>query len=186
MNFYSDRIVNDIIDNKPLDQVIDLIEEFGEKTFNTIVKYSIQNIHHKYTYNVLGNRKNIIAFYCLDREFALENCPSILIYRKCKCKCGNINEIRYYILLVCTKRTFRNQGYASKLLDGLIERIKEENSTTECTIKIILNAVEESVIFYETYGFKWTRECITNHYMLLKFELYEPEKEYFIMEFIVA
>jgi hypothetical protein len=171
--------MNDIMDNYPLEKVIDSIEQFGEECFNAIAKYSYNSIHSKYIYNVLGNTKNVVAFHCIDNEFSLNNCPSMLVYRKCRYE----NEIRYYILIACTKRKFRNQGYASKLLDGLIERIKSENS--ENTIKIILSSVEESVIFYESYGFKWTRESITDHTMLMRFERYEPNKEYFIMEFIV-
>jgi ribosomal protein S18 acetylase RimI-like enzyme len=179
MNFYSDIIMNDIMDNYPLEKVIDSIEQFGEECFNAIAKYSYNSIHSKYIYNVLGNTKNVVAFHCIDNEFNLNNCPSMLVYRKCRTE----NETRYYILIACTKRKFRNQGYASKLLDGLIERIKSENS--ENTIKIILSSVEESVIFYESYGFKWTRESITDHTMLMRFERYEPNKEYFIMEFVV-
>jgi ribosomal protein S18 acetylase RimI-like enzyme len=171
--------MNDIMDNYPLEKVIDSIEQFGEECFNAIAKYSYNSIHSKYIYNVLGNTKNVVAFHCIDNEFNLNNCPSMLVYRKCRTE----NETRYYILIACTKRKFRNQGYASKLLDGLIERIKSEN--TENTIKIILSSVEESVIFYESYGFKWTRESITDHTMLMRFERYEPNKEYFIMEFIV-
>jgi ribosomal protein S18 acetylase RimI-like enzyme len=179
MNFYSDVIMNDIMDNYPLEKVIDSIEQFGEECFNAIAKYSYNSIHSKYIYNVLGNTKNVVAFHCIDNEFNLNNCPSMLVYRKCRTE----NEIRYYILIACTKRKFRNQGYASKLLDGLVERIKSENS--ENTTKIILSSVEESVIFYESYGFKWTRESITDHTMLMRFERYEPNKEYFIMEFVV-
>jgi ribosomal protein S18 acetylase RimI-like enzyme len=171
--------MNDIMDNYPLEKVIDSIEQFGEECFNAIAKYSYNSIHSKYIYNVLGNTKNVVAFHCIDNEFNLNNCPSMLVYRKCKWN----DEIRYYILIACTKRKFRNQGYASKLLDGLVERIKSENS--ENTIKIILSSVEESVIFYESYGFKWTRESITDHTMLMRFERYEPNKEYFIMEFVV-
>jgi ribosomal protein S18 acetylase RimI-like enzyme len=171
--------MNDIMDNYPLEKVIDSIEQFGEECFNAIAKYSYNSIHSKYIYNVLGNTKNVVAFHCIDNEFNLNNCPSMLVYRKCRTE----NETRYYILIACTKRKFRNQGYASKLLDGLIERIKSENN--ENTIKIILSSVEESVIFYESYGFKWTRESITDHTMLMRFERYEPNKEYFIMEFVV-
>jgi GNAT superfamily N-acetyltransferase len=184
MNFYSDEIINDIIDNKPLEEVIDLIEMFGERCFNLIAKYSYQNVNHKYIYNVLENTKNIVALYCLDIQFSLDNCPSILVYRKCKIK----NEIIYYILIICTKRTFRNQGYATKLLDGLMERISTEmNKTTSTTqnVKIILSSVEESVIFYENYGFKWTRDKITEHPILLEFELFDSSKEYFIMEYVL-
>jgi hypothetical protein len=174
--------MNDIMDNYPLEKVIDSIEQFGEECFNAIAKYSYNSIHSKYIYNVLGNTKNVVAFHCIDNEFSLNNCPSMLVYRKCRYE----NEIRYYILIACTKRKFRNQGYASKLLDGLIERIKSENSdNTGNTIKIILSSVEESVIFYESYGFKWTRESITDHSMLMRFERYEPKKEYFIMELVI-
>lgn len=187
MNFYSDDIINDIIDNQPLDKIIDLIQNFGEDCFNAIARYSYSHIHHKYIYNVLGNRKNIVAFHCLDNEFSINNCPSMLVYRKCKSTCGSQNEIRYYVLIACTKRKFRGQGYASKLIDGVVERIKEENGDNpETTIKIILSSVEESVIFYENYGFKWMRESITDHPMLMRFERYEEKKEYFIMELIVA
>ena len=185
MNFYSDVIMNDIIDNEPLETVLDSIETFGEECFNAIAKYSHHNIHSKYIFNVLGNTKNIIAFHCIDNDnkFSLKNCPSMLVYRKCK---YNEKEIRYYVLIACTKRKFRNQGYASKLLDGFIERIKSENENNqgrECDIKIILSSVEESVLFYEAYGFRWTRESITDHPILMRFERYEPKKEYFIMEF---
>jgi hypothetical protein len=180
MNFYSDLILNNIIDNYPLDTLIDSIEQFGEDCFNKIARYSYNSIHHKYIYNVLGNTKNVVAFHCIDNEFNINNCPSILVYRKHKVN----NEIRYYILIACTQRKFRNQGYASKLIDGLVERIKNENrENTQNTIKIILSSVEESVVFYETYGFKWTRQSITEHEMLTRYERYVPKKEYFIMEY---
>jgi hypothetical protein len=186
MNFYSDRIVNNIIDNQPLENIIELIENFIEECFNAIARYSFHNIQPKYIFNVLSNTKNVIAFHCLDNEFAINNCPSILVYRKCKYNFDNKDEIRYYILVACTKRKFRNQGYASKLLDGVVERIKEENSDKpQYIIKIILSSVEESVLFYESYGFKWTRESITDHTMLMRFERYEPKKEYFIMEMVL-
>lgn len=88
-------------------------------------------------------------------------------------------------MLTCTKIKFRKQGYGSKLMDGLVERIKKENNNLEYTKKILLSSVEESVLFYESYGFKWTRESIIEHNILLNFEKYEPEKEYFVMEYLV-
>uniref|UniRef100_A0A6C0DKL6 N-acetyltransferase domain-containing protein n=1 Tax=viral metagenome TaxID=1070528 RepID=A0A6C0DKL6_9ZZZZ len=220
MNFYSDIIINDAIDNFPLENVIDFIEKFGEDCFNLINRYARDQIQDIYTFNVLSNTKNVVAFHCIDNEFTIENCPSILVYRKCKFKpTKNLirpadshsswsmtdkeinpspegtdlnlqrfkNSVRYYILLACTKRKFRNQGYASKLLDGVIKRIKEETKQENAgninsDIKIILSSVEESVLFYESYGFKWTRESITDHKMLMSFERYQPDKEYFIME----
>jgi GNAT superfamily N-acetyltransferase len=184
MNFYSDKIINDIIDNKPIDNIIDIIETFIENSYNKITKYSLDSISYKYIYNTLTNKRNIIAFYCMDNEFAIDNCPSIAIYSKCKSY--HTHEIRYYILLLCTKRKFRGHGYASKLLDNFINKIKDENkNNNEHTIKIILSSLEESVLFYESYGFKWTREELVDHNVLMNYEKYDNSKEYFIMELIL-
>jgi hypothetical protein len=76
--------MNDIMDNYPLENVIDSIEQFGEECFNAIAKYSYNSIHSKYIYNVLGNTKNVVAFHCIDNEFNLNNCPSMVVYRKSK------------------------------------------------------------------------------------------------------
>ena len=184
MNFYSDKIINDIIDNKPIDNIIDIIETFIDNSYNKITKYSLDSISYKYIYNTLTNKRNIIAFYCMDNEFSIDNCPSIAIHSKCKAY--HTNEIRYYILLLCTKRKFRGQGYASKLLDNFIIRIKDENkNNNEHTIKIILSSLEESVLFYESYGFRWTREELVDHNVLMNYEKYDSTKEYFIMELIL-
>lgn len=192
MNFYSDIILNDTIDNE-------VIEKFIEESFTTIARYSLHDIQHKYIYNVLTNTKNIITFFCLDNDitaFSISNCPSILVYHKCTTTTAPEsqpqNEIRYYVLVACTKRKFRNQGYATKLLDGLVERIKKENScqisqtTPLPTIKIILSSLEESVLFYESYGFKWTTDSITDHPILMDYEKHNEEKEYFIMELVLV
>jgi ribosomal protein S18 acetylase RimI-like enzyme len=182
MNFYSDKIINNIIDNSPTEDILDLIEKFVEKSFLTIARYSIHDIQYKYIFNILKDKQNIIAFYCIDNEFNMENSPSILVYNKSK----NLykSEIIYYILLICTKRKFRNQGYASKLLDDFIERIKKENrNKLNFNIKVILSSVEESVTFYESYGFKWMfSETIDHHSILSTYEKFDPKKEYFIME----
>lgn len=179
MNFYSDKLINNIVDNSPLETMIEELESFKNQYEYLILRYSSYTIHHKYTLNILNNTKNfIIAFYCLDIDFDLNNCPSILIYKKCK----HDDEIHYYILFTCTKQQFRGQGYASKLFDGILERIKEENKNTKKKVKIILSSLETSVLFYESYGFKWTRKCIKEYPKLLNYELYKKNKEYFIME----
>ena len=99
----------------------------------------------------------------------------------------NLKIIQYYILLTCTKRIFRNQGYASKLLNGFIERIKQENQNNKNKlIKIILSSIENAVLFYEDYGFKWTRKSIIEYPVLLQYEKYEKKDLYFIMELIVS
>jgi ribosomal protein S18 acetylase RimI-like enzyme len=142
----------------------------------------MHKINHNYTINLLKNPKNIIAFHCLDHEFNIYNCPSILIYRKIPTK----TEIKYYILFACTKFAFRGLGYASKLIDGLVDRIKFEKNDTTKIIKIITNSLETACVFYELYGFQWKRnESINDHPILMQNEKYEEDKEYFIFELIL-
>ena len=181
MNFYSDYIINEMIDNEPLDKLLDSIDTFNMQCKYILTKYSITTIHHKYTDALLNDPKVIIAFYSFDQEFCIFNCPSVLVYRKIK----YTNEIRYYVLFACTKRSFRGQGYASKLLDELTNRIKNENKANPCIRKIILSSIENAVLFYESSGFRWTRESILEHSVLLQYESYEKDKEYFILELLV-
>ena len=186
MNFYSEDIINNILDNKEeeTDEVIEKIDSFKRLTDYLIQSYSCLDIHYKYTNHLLKDEKVKIAFYCMDFEFSIFNCPALLLYRKYFDR--RTNEIKYYILLICTKRKFRNQGYASKLLDYFIERVKEENANNNNKkIKIILSSTEESVLFYESYGFRWTRESLVCHPTLMIYEKYEEEKEYFILELLV-
>ena len=191
MNFYSDIIINDILDNAPLDELIDTLQSFINQCRYVLTKYSGSSIHHNYTSNVLNDPRKIVAFYCIDREFCIGNCPSVLMYRKCHHKHKNNkkdmpSEIRYYILFTCTKRSFRGMGYASKMLDDFLERVREEQKQhPDHVIKVILSSLETSVLFYESYGFKWTRKCISEHPVLLEYEKYQEGKEYFIMELLM-
>ena len=54
MNFYSDKIINDIIDNKPIDNIIDIIETFIETSYSKITKYSLDSISYKYIYTIFS------------------------------------------------------------------------------------------------------------------------------------
>jgi len=188
MNFYSEDIIDDIL-NKGEEQeedVIEQIDSFKRLTNYLIQTYSFHDIHYKYTNHLLNDEKVKIAFYCMDIEFSIFNCPVILLYRKYFDR--QAAEIKYYLLLICTKRKFRNQGYASKLLDSFMECIKKENANKnnrKTKIKIILSSTEESVLFYETYGFRWTRETLTDHPLLLSYEKYDEKKEYFILELVI-
>ena len=186
MNFYSEDIIDDILNkgNNEEEDVIEQIDRFKRLTNYSIQAYSSRDIYYKYTNHLLNDEKVKIAFYCMDLEFSIFNCPVILLYRKYFDR--QADEIKYYLLLICTKRKFRNQGYASKLLDTFIERVKQENANkNKRKIKIILSSTEESVLFYETYGFRWTRETLTDHPLLLTYEKYEEKKEYFILELVI-
>ena len=86
--------------------------------------------------------------------------------------------------MICTKNKFKKFGYASNLLDDFIKYIKDKITTFK-KIKIVLSSVETAVTFYESYGFRWTRESLTEHDTLMRYERYEEDKEYFILELII-
>lgn len=181
MNFYSDDIINDIIDHSSLENMMEELEILKNKIRNLLHNFSGNDIQSNYIDVLLGNERNKIVFYCIDFEFRIDNCPVMMIYRKTR---NYKDEIRYYILMLCTKPKFRNQGYASRLLDGFIEKIKKDTST-EIKTKIILSSIESAVLFYESYGFKWTIDTLSDHAILMETEKKEEGKEYFIMEWII-
>jgi ribosomal protein S18 acetylase RimI-like enzyme len=183
MNFYSNEIINNIIDNSELEELIDNLDIFYESTQIILQKYSYLSISPFYTRRLLNNKNNNVVFRCIDHYFEIDNCPSMMVYNK------QINrekhEINYYMLFICTKYKFKNQGYASQLLDDFIQKMREKHATDEIknTCKIILSSLWNAATFYESYGFKWARhDTILNHPILLKYEKYEENKEYIIME----
>ena len=151
MNFYSDNIIKNIIDQEPLENIIEALETFKLQCKYVLTKYTANTIHYQYVDYILEDPRTIIVFHCLDATmFDIYNCPSILVYRRVRFG----DELRYYVLLTCTKRSFRGQGYCSRLLDGFKEEVKREESKktshTITTKKIVLNAIEDAVLFYES------------------------------------
>ena len=182
MNFYSDDIRNDIIDKRDVENIIEKLDDFKSITKYLFMKYTGIHIGSSYTKCLVENPKNKYVFHCLDNEFEIGNCPTIMAYRRFSKPITN--EIIYYILLICTKHNFKGMGYASKLLDGFIERVKQDTMKHRDTKKvtIALSSVVEAVTFYEEYGFKWTRKSLADHEPLTWYEPYDEKKEYFIME----
>ena len=189
MNFYSDEIINDMLDNAPLEELIDTLENLKENIRNSLHRFTANEIQSNYIDGLLGDEQNKVVFYCMDFEFDIENCPVMMIYRKSREKVKDKSrskvEIRYYILMLCTKLNFRKKGYASILLDGFLDKIQKEKPPEECTRKIILSSVETAVLFYEAYGFRWTTETLSDHPILMLTEKKEEDKEYFIMEMTI-
>lgn len=181
MNFFSDDIVNRIIDNAEIEDILENLDDFYANVKTIFCYFSYLTINISYITGLIEKKKNKFVFYCMDTEFKIGNCPTCMIYNKYK----NPEYIHYYILLICTKHKFKNMGYASMLLNGFIERVKEENKNNKVPVKIILSSVEESVTFYEAYGFRWTRQSILDYPKLMEFEQYEKGKEYFILEYII-
>ena len=183
MNFYSEDIFNNIIDNSEIEDILPQIANLYEDIYNLFCNYAHQVICPIYIQRLLEDDTNKIAFRCIDMEFTLENCPSILIYHRHYNKATN--ELIYYILMICTKPKFKKFGYASKLLDDFIQHIKNKHCDSAFKIKIVLSSVESAVTFYESYGFKWTRESLTAHKTLLLYEKWEEGKEYFMLELVL-
>lgn len=185
--YFSTDIIDKMINEEPLENLINCIENFKTMVGNAIIEYSHNIISYRYIQQLLLDDNNKMAFYCFDNTFSIENSPCILVYNK-QCNSKTM-VITYYILMICTKRKFRRLGYASLLLDGFIERIRLlHNKNTNNLLyntKIVLNSVEDSVLFYENYGFKWTRESLSQHKTIMKYEKYEDGKEYFIMEYTI-
>ena len=194
MNFYSDQIVNSIIDQEPLEEIVDKIDVFWLQTKYIMTRYSMNSIYHRYVDGILEDPKIVVVYHCLDQNnFDVYNCPSVLVYRKVRdsrraagASEASVRSRRdvgfiYYILFTCTKKAFRGQGYGSRLLDGLQDRIRKENMNN-IPQKIVCSSVEDAVTFYEDYGFHWTRKSIKGYPILMKYESYQEGKEYFIME----
>jgi len=186
MNFYSEDIINDIIDNESVENIVEKLDDFKALSRYIFLKYAGLSVGPGYTDAMVSNERNNMAFHCIDSVFEITNCPSIMVYRRFPKK--ETNEIVYYILLICTKPKLKGMGYASKLLDGFIERVKQETKKYENSkkITIALSSVETAVTFYEEYGFKWTRKSLKDHKPLMWFEAYDEAKEYFIMELDVV
>jgi ribosomal protein S18 acetylase RimI-like enzyme len=179
MNFYSTDIINEILNTKEDENIIPEIALFYSEVFYLFCNYTNKIVNPKYILTLLSEKTNSIAFRCIDTEFSIKNCPSILIYRKSHDV--EKNEMIYYILMICTKRKFKNLGYASSLLDDFITYIKNDKESNINT-KIILSSIESAVTFYEGYGFRWTRESLNKYKELMQYEKYEDGKEYFILE----
>lgn len=182
-NFYSEDIIADIRSKQSTDlDGRSAIGDFYEKVFILSCKYASKVVGAEYIMTLLSDPRNSVAFRCIDTIFNIDNCPSILIYHKHvdDAKCENT----YYILMICTKRSFKNMGYASSLLDDFIGRIHDLR-VSEHQCKIVLSSLESSVTFYEEYGFKWMRTSLTDHPILMNYEKYEKDKEYFILELVI-
>lgn len=184
MNFYSDDIINNLIDYGPLETMIDDISDFKAQTKYMCITYSVVSIGPGYTEAVISDDRTKYVFYCLDPVFCVANCPSIMAYRRVFDKATN--TVTYYMLFLCTKRRFKGQGYAGHLLSGFVDyiRAKEFGDAEKQgrNVNIILSSVETAVTFYEERGFKWNRKTLTDYPILMRYEALIEGKEYFMME----
>jgi ribosomal protein S18 acetylase RimI-like enzyme len=178
MIFYSDQITSDIIDNNDLDVIADKVDGFKDDINMLFTYFTYSVIGLDYTQNLLKYNSNRVAFYCMDDVFDIRNCPSAMIYSK---QTGG-EEIIYYIMIICTQRRFKNQGYATALLNGFMEKIRQDTADSDKPVKIVLSALDNVVSYYQNYGFEVVDCTLENYPYLARFEKYDETKIYTIME----
>lgn len=183
MNYYSQDIINELIDKTNVEDLIEKIEDFKDDVKMLFYYFSFYEISFDYIDALLKDEKNKYVFRCIDNcGFDIRNCPSGMVYRKYINKAKK--EVIYYILMICTKQRFKKLGYASALLDDFIQRVKKEtaNISNDYKVKIALSSLDNVVSYYEHYGFKMKSNNITDHPLLMRYEKYEKDKDYYIME----
>ena len=180
MIFFSDDIQNKIVDTAPLDEIMDRLEDFKNDNQMIFTYFNYGSIGIDYIENLLKYESNKAVFYCTEDTFVIRSCPSCMIYSKQNKK--NSDTIMYYIMVISTDKEFRGQGYATKLLNGFVEKLKEETKMSPKKVKIVLSSLDEVVSYYQKYGFEAV-DCSFENYPYFKcFEKFDEEKIYTVME----
>lgn len=182
MNYYSDDIINNIIDNSPVKNIISEIDEFENDAKMLFFYFSFYSISLDYINNLFDDKRNKIAFCCIDNSyFNLRNCPSAMIYRKYVS--NKTKEIIYYILLICTKPSFKKMGYGTLLLDGFVNHItNKQHIRYDFKSKIVVSSLSTAITYYQHYGFVLTNETLLDHPILQRYEKPENSKDLHILE----
>ena len=180
MIFFSDDIQNKIVDTAPLDEIMDKLEDFKNDNQMIFTYFNYGSIGIDYIENLLKYESNKAVFYCTEDTFVIRSCPSCMIYSKQNKK--NSDTIMYYIMVISTDKEFRGQGYATKLLNGFVEKVKDETKSSPKKVKIVLSSLDEVVSYYQKYGFEAV-DCSFENYPYFKcFEKYDEGKLYTVME----
>ena len=180
MIFFSENIKNKIVDTTPLDEIMDKLAEFSNDVEMIFTYFNYGAIGIDYIQNLLKYETNKTAFYCNEDTFVIRSCPSCIIYSKQNKK--NSDTILYYIMVISTDKEFRGQGYATKLLNGFVEKVKEETLTSPKKVKIVLSSLDEVVSYYQKYGFEVVDCSFENYPYFRCFEKFDEEKIYTVME----
>ena len=102
MIFFSDDIKKKIVDESPIEEIIDKIDQFKADEDMIFTYFSYGAIAIDYIQNLLKYESNKTAFYCLeDDEFVIRKCPSCMIYSRQNKK--NSDTIMYYIMVISTQ-----------------------------------------------------------------------------------
>ena len=178
MNFYSDDIINKMVDESSDQELFDKMQNYYDELSELIRRYSYRDISPTYSRNLLSDLRNKVVFRSMGSHFDMYNCPSMMIYTIVFDSKKKENVI--YIFFICTKKKYMGMGYANSLLDDFIDYIKQKYN--KYANRIILSSLYSSVTFYEKYGFSWCDETILDHKRILQFEKYEKDALYVLME----
>ena len=184
MIFYSEDIVNKIIDESNLDEIIDKLDEFTADVEMIFTYFNYTVISLDYIQNLLKYKSNKTAFYCLNENFTIRDCPSCMIYSKQNKKTSD--EIIYYIMIISTQEELRNKGYATALLNEFIAGVRKETKDSAKKVKIVLSSIDEAVSYYQKYGFEAVDFTFDNYPYLKLFEICDKTKLYTIMELCIT
>lgn len=180
MIFFSDDIKNKIVETAQIDEIMDRLDEFKNDIDMIFTYFNYGTIGIDYLQNLLNHESNKTAFYCTEDTFVIRSCPSCMIYSKQNKK--NSDTIMYYLMVISTQQELRGKGYATSLLNGFVERIKEETVNSKKKVKIVLSSLDEAVSYYQKCGFEAVDCSFENYPYLQRFEKHEEDKLYTIME----
>ena len=136
--------------------------------------FAYPKINLDYIQTLLQHESSNVALYCFDDQFNIRNCPSCMIYHK--------EGDTYYVTMICTPRKFRGLGYATMLLEGFIEKIRNDS---RCNVRVILSALDDVVSYYQKIGFEVVDCDLTEYPGLSRFEKQDDSKMYSVMELVV-
>ena len=183
MIFYSDKIEANIIDNNDVSVIADMIDQFKEDVDMLFTYFAFSIIGLDYIKNLLKYQSNRVAFYCMEEVFDIRKCTSAMIYSKQTRNTGG--SIIYYIMMICTQPEYKNMGFATKLLNGFVEKVRNETHNANVPVKIILSSLDDVVSYYQKYGFEVVDCSMENYPYLAHFEKYDETKIYTIMELVI-
>jgi ribosomal protein S18 acetylase RimI-like enzyme len=178
---YQEDIITTIEELSPPDDLDENLRYYAKSVIRFYKKIT-KDLNYVYIIGLLENEENKIVFYNLNTNpiFDFDGCASSIIYNIVTSN----NRLTCYILVLNTTPKYRNNGYATKLLNEFADDIKKKYS--EFTdIRFVLSATDESFTFYEKNNFVLLEDDLTAHPILSKYEKYDKRKLYYIFERIL-
>lgn len=171
MLYYSDNLINNIIDSSSDDELINNVDQFKNDINMLFTYFAYPDISLDYVNNLLNHKLSKCAFWQADSSvFNIRSCVSALIYGIYKKEC--------YVMLICTQSEQKNKGFATKLLKQFIQDMQGKVN------RILLSSVDYAVSYYQKIGFEAIDYDLNNYPYLRHFEKPSEKKITTIMEYV--